>query len=178
MALQSRNQLYRGLLKNLPNATVSGVGEVAWTTDSHGLYVSDGVSYVRIAPDNQVWSVTDAASLRTLVQAAGGQALVGDFALDTSENAYLLIAFANTTWQPSHAFDLGDTLIDSHGNLQTVTAVTGSSGGSEPVWATTGNTADSGVTWIKGSGWVQIASAGGGGSSTLDFSQIFMLMGG
>lgn len=155
--LNEKKQIYRGLLKNLSTATV-GLGVLAWTTDSHGIYVSDGTNYVRVSPNTQVWSTTDATTLRALVQAAGGGVFVGDIAINEHDKiTYVLAAFATGIWAGNTHYNAGDTLIDSNGNLQTVT-IGGISGSSEPTWNTSGTTTSGGVTWDKGNGFIQIAS--------------------
>jgi len=52
-------------------------------------------------------------------------------------------------WTASTAFTVGTRLRDSNGNMQTVTAATGNSGGTVPVWSTTvgGTTTDNSITW-------------------------------
>ncbi len=50
------------------------------------------------------------------------------------------------TWQPNHAYALADYVLDSNGNDQLVTT-NGVSGGTEPGWATSGDTTDGTVTW-------------------------------
>lgn len=54
-----------------------------------------------------------------------------------------------STWQASHAYSVGTSIIDANGNTQQVTASTGNSGSSAPSWATTvgTTTTDSNVTW-------------------------------
>jgi hypothetical protein len=163
MALQSRGQIYRGLSKSLSGAVASAPGMLAWTTDSQSLYVSNGSVFTRVSSQTKVWNVTAVSQLRTLVQAAGGSALVGDVAVEsTSKSTYILCDYANKIWQSTTAFALGDTIIDSNGNLQTVTVVTGTSGGSEPTWNTSGTTLDNGITWTKGNGFVSISNSTGG----------------
>ncbi len=158
MSLQSKAQLYRGLLKNLSGAVVSVPGQEAWTTDSQSFYVSDGTSFKRVASQTKAWPVAGISALRTVVQAAGGNALVGDIAVDTVGKAtYLLTQFANKIWLASTTYVLGDTIIDSNGNLQTVTTA-GQSGGTEPTWHTTGTTTDNGVVWTESAGFVQIST--------------------
>lgn len=156
--LQAKLQLYRGLLKNLSGAVATVPGMLAWTTDSQSLYVSNGTSFTRLAAQNQVWSVASIAALRTTVQAAGGQALVGDIVVDTGDsNTYILTAFANSVWALNTNFILGQSIIDSNGNLQTVTTA-GISSGSEPTWQTTGTTTDNTVIWTKGTGFAKIST--------------------
>jgi hypothetical protein len=167
MALQTKTQLYSGLLKNLPNAVSSVPDQVAWTTDSQCLYVSNGTVFNRVAAQNKVWSVVGVSSLRNVVQAAGGGALVGDIVLDTSADvSYLITAYANKVWVALTQYSVGDTLIDTHGNLQTVSTA-GVSGSSEPSWNTTGNTIDGGITWVESEGLVVISGSGGGGGGTV-----------
>jgi hypothetical protein len=104
--------------------------------------------------------------IRTLVQVAGGPILVGDLLIDTStDKTYILANYATTQWQASTTFALGDTIIDSNGNLQTVTTA-GQSGSSEPTWALFSTTSDNEVVWTVGQGFVLIA-IGVGGSETL-----------
>jgi len=165
MALQFPLQLYSGLLKNISGATAAVPGIPAWTKDSQELFVSNGLTYVRPAPSNQIWimpqtSPPSKGGLRTLVQAAGGLTLVGDFILDeVSGTTYLLNAYANKVWTPATTYALGDTIIDYNGNLQTVIDA-GISGGVEPTWSTNFTTVDNGVIWMVGAGFVPIAGSG------------------
>ncbi len=50
------------------------------------------------------------------------------------------------TWQPNHAYAKQDYIVDGNGNFQLV-GTNGVSGGTEPTWATTGDTTDGTVTW-------------------------------
>jgi len=52
-------------------------------------------------------------------------------------------------WVASHAYNTGNQVTDSNGNLQTVTSSNGTSGSTEPTWATTQNssTTDNNLTW-------------------------------
>ena len=167
MVLQNTFQLYSGPLSDLSLASAPVSGIPAWTTDSQELFVSKGGTYVRAAASNKVWSVSSASSLYTVIPAAGGHALVGDIVIVTGTNTtYILTNYANKIWSSSTLYSLGDTIIDSNGNLQTVT-IAGQSGGTQPMWSFTGTTIDNGITWTEGSGFVAIASAGAGGGTVL-----------
>lgn len=63
-------------------------------------------------------------------------------------NVRLYLDAATKQWLASTSYSLGDTIIDTNGNLQTVTTA-GTSGSSEPSWGNlTGNTTtDNTVTW-------------------------------
>jgi len=54
-------------------------------------------------------------------------------------------------WQATHAYNVGDSITDANGNLETVT-VAGTSGGTVPTWPLLPNTTttDGGVTWVQG----------------------------
>jgi hypothetical protein len=54
--------------------------------------------------------------------------------------------FASRLYAHLTLFNLGDTIIDTNGNIQKVTTA-GTSGASSPVWATSGTTTDGSVTW-------------------------------
>jgi len=58
------------------------------------------------------------------------------------------VGTANPAWTASHAYTVGNLIVDSNGNIQRCTTA-GTSGGSHPAWATTiGNTTnDSGAVW-------------------------------
>jgi len=73
-----------------------------------------------------------------------------------------LVAPTGSTWSPSTAYVLGNQIIDSNGNLQTVTAVsgTGTSGLTHPAWSTTGGTTidnpgGNQLTWTE-TGWALV----------------------
>lgn len=172
MALNIKLQMYRGLKKNLPTTTTLP-GVIAWTTDSDELYIDNGSAFQRLSPNNRVWTATSAATLRSLVTAAGGNALLGDLALNSGNNTtYLLVGYASTTWQASTVYAVGQSIIDANGNLQTVTAVTNDdkSGASEPTWATSGTTTDNHVTWTEGAGFVAIGTSVSGVTSVNGFT--------
>ena len=159
MALQSPLSIYSGLLKNLMEATASTPGVVAYTEDSRSLYVSNGTQFVRVSPNNHVWIVDSSEGLRATA------AQVGDLTVNTGNGTtYVLTAYANKLWSPSTEFSIGDTVIDTLGNLQTV-ATPGISGVSEPIWATSGITGDNTIAWTESSAFIAIATIGGGGSN-------------
>jgi hypothetical protein len=55
---------------------------------------------------------------------------------------------ANPAWTATHAYTVGNLIVDSNGNIQRCTTA-GTSGGSPPTWATTisATTTDSGAVW-------------------------------
>lgn len=59
---------------------------------------------------------------------------------------------STAAWQANHAYPLGFRIKDSNGNMQAVTSIGASpnqSGGSQPTWATSGNTTDGQLTWTE-----------------------------
>ena len=58
--------------------------------------------------------------------------------------------YTSATWQANTVYASGQTILDSNGNIETVTAP-GTSGGTQPVWGTSvGSTkTDGGVTWTN-----------------------------
>jgi hypothetical protein len=58
--------------------------------------------------------------------------------------------FSVQPWQKSHAYTVGQKVVDTHFQVQMVT-VAGTSGGSTPTWNTSagGTTVDGGVTWLS-----------------------------
>jgi hypothetical protein len=60
--------------------------------------------------------------------------------------------FKDTPWQASHAYALGQEVLDTHFQIQAVSAITtGVSGAATPTWSVTagGTTTDGGVTWLN-----------------------------
>jgi hypothetical protein len=58
------------------------------------------------------------------------------------------IGTTNPAWQATHAYVVGNLIVDSNNNIQRCTTA-GTSGGSAPAWATTlsSTTSDSGAVW-------------------------------
>ena len=67
-------QLARGLRANVP-ATTGLPGVVVWTTDTDELLIDTGTQFQRVAPDNQVFNITNPNQL------TGLSALIGDIAV-------------------------------------------------------------------------------------------------
>lgn len=94
------------------------------------------------------------ATLTALSTSAGSSAPTFGSALsiDTSVLPFIVTADTlSTPWAAGAHFFVGDKIVDSNGNVQTVSAVTtGLTGSVVPTWATTqgGFTPDSGVTWV------------------------------
>ncbi len=157
--LTGKLQLYRGLFQNISGANATAEGLLAYTTDSQGLFVANGTVFTRVSPQNMVWTAAAPADLGALVQAAGGGALLGDLAVVTSNgNTYVLVGFANKVWQASTQYAIGDSILDSNGNLQVVT-ISGITGSIEPAWSESGTTNDNAVTWQFDDGFVAISFA-------------------
>jgi hypothetical protein len=58
------------------------------------------------------------------------------------------VGTANPNWQASHAYSVGNLIVDSNSNIQRCTTA-GTSGGSAPSWSSTigGTTTDAGAGW-------------------------------
>lgn len=99
MPLQSNVKIavLRGLLANLP-ATTGQAGVLAWTTDSHELYVDDGTAFQKLASDIAVFNVANPTALTAL------SAKIGDVAVSASDGkTYILTGFPASTaanWVP------------------------------------------------------------------------------
>ncbi len=106
MALNVALQIYHGTLASLGSLASTGkVGVLAYTTDSHELYVDSGSgvgigpgnAWLRFAPDNKVF--TDANQAARLAEA---NALIGDFSVQTDTGiTYVLQALpasSNANW--------------------------------------------------------------------------------
>jgi hypothetical protein len=76
------------------------------------------------------------------VQASGSNKACG--------GAGCIMNFSVQPWQASHAYTVGQKVVDTHFQVQMVT-VAGTSGGSTPTWNTNAGatTADGGVTWLS-----------------------------
>lgn len=175
MSLQLKLQTYRGILRNLGSAVATTAGVLLWTTDSSELYMADGTSFQRLSANNKLYTAATLGDLRTTVVAAGGNAILGDLVSVNAQDTYLLVGYASTTWQVSHTYVLGDSIIDTIGNLQTVTSIGSAphhSGGTEPSWATSGTTADGDITWTKGSGFVLIGHTGSGAGTVTSVNSV------
>lgn len=61
-----------------------------------------------------------------------------------------IFSFKNTPWLASHAYSIGQAVLDTHFQVQVVSTA-GTSGATTPAWSTTqaANTTDNGVTWIN-----------------------------
>jgi hypothetical protein len=55
------------------------------------------------------------------------------------------------SWQNNHVYQIGDQIVDSNGNIQTVSLIVidARSGNSAPTWSTSGTTTDGHVTWTE-----------------------------
>lgn len=93
MALNTALQVYRGLKANLPVATTGHAGLLAWTTDSHELFVDDGsTGFQPIASDIAVFTAASQAAMTSLV------AKVGDLCDRTDlKQIFILTSFPATT---------------------------------------------------------------------------------
>jgi hypothetical protein len=83
------------------------------------------------------------------------------------------VAATYNTWLPSHAYALGSVIIDSNGNIQTVTTGGTSKAGAHPAWVTTiftPTTIDGGVRWRNAGkpASASLAAAGGTGGIIID----------
>ena len=82
-------------------------------------------------------------------------------------------AAAHGAWQASHAYVVGNSIIDSNGNVQVVTTAGTSKTGTHPTWQTTiyaPNTFDGSVRWRNGGlpATSSLATAGGTGGIIVD----------
>jgi hypothetical protein len=59
--------------------------------------------------------------------------------------------FVNTPWQPSHAYTVGQQVLDTNFNVQTCRRLGTSKTGTPPVWTVTvgGSTSDGTVRWVN-----------------------------
>lgn len=101
MALNVKIQTYRGPLSSMP-ATTGFAGVLWWATDSSELFIDNGTAFQRVAPGNQVFTVTGESQLVNL------NAMVGDIAVAMTgspavfQGTYMLTAYPASTltnWQ-------------------------------------------------------------------------------
>src|SRR5271157_3574902 len=85
------------------------------------------------------------------VVVAGKNQFIGSVPINTSltNTIVQIIGREFNIWEPNTIFPLGYSLVDTNGNVQTVTTQ-GTSGTTQPNWSLSGTTADNGVVWTFG----------------------------
>lgn len=127
-----------------------GSGNTAPTTGDTGLSASpayyNSVVSVTVGPSGGVpaGSVQFAYSLSTTDYGANGLNVqeLGFFGNTGGAAFPAATGTTNPVWASSHAYAIGNLIVDSNGNIQRCTTA-GTSGGSHPSWATTLNTTTS-----------------------------------
>jgi len=78
------------------------------------------------------------------------------------------------SWAAGHSYLRGNPILDSNGNIEIATTVTGKSGGTVPVWNTVpgGTTADNKVTWTNVGAITTAAVAEAGGTSGIIWDNV------
>src|SRR5271157_326342 len=79
---------------------------------------------------------------------SGHNQFVGSVPINTAltNTIVQIIGREFNVWASNTVFAVGYSIVDSNGNVQTVTSG-GTSGGTQPIWSNSGTTADGGVTW-------------------------------
>lgn len=128
-----------------PNGNVQQAQQAQWipnTVYALGAEIVDVAGHIQKAQQAQ-WAASTLYPLGTEIVDTNGNV----------QKAFAALWAANTTYA------LGAQIVDSNGNIQQVTTA-GTTGGTVPVWATSGNTADGTVVWT-----FQAASGGNAGTS-------------